>query len=150
MNVTLTLMTKDGAKRDFQLPSTVTVIGRRQDCDLCIPLMNVSRRHCEINQDEGQLKIRDLGSRNGTYLNGNKIDEISVNPGDHLSVGPLEFTIDYTLNHYNNDSSSIASAPDDVKKAEKQQISSQFLKEEGAYDKAAGSNDTEIMEGFSQ
>lgn len=93
MNVNLVLQTRDGIVKKFALPATLTVIGRRQDCDLCIPLMGVSRRHCQINQDEGNLKIRDLGSKNGTYINDEKIEEAQLNPGDSLRIGALKFTI---------------------------------------------------------
>ena len=61
MDVSLVLFKKDGSRKAFSLPSSVTVIGRRSDCDLYIPLMPISRRHCQLNHDEGVLKIRDLG-----------------------------------------------------------------------------------------
>lgn len=137
MDVNLVLLTQDGKRKDFRLPSSVTVIGRRQDCDLCIPLMNVSRRHCEINQDEGKLKLRDLGSRNGTFVNGAKVQESELNDGDQIAIGPLEFKINVKL------------ASDNEASNEKK-ISADFLKKEGYYTKPASSNDTEVMEGFRQ
>ncbi len=93
MNVNLVLNKKNGTRKSFHLPSTVTVIGRRQECDLCIPLMVVSRRHCQVNMDEGRLRIRDLGSRNGTFLNGQRIEEAEIQPGDTMSIGPLNFML---------------------------------------------------------
>ena len=102
MDVNLVLFKKSGSRRDFRLPSNVTVIGRRQDCDLCIPLMVVSRKHCEINKVKGRLTIRDLGSSNGTYINGKRItEEAEVKPGDYLQIGPLAFglQIDGTPEH---------------------------------------------------
>jgi len=91
MDVSLILFKKDGSRKAFSLPSSVTVIGRRSDCDLYIPLMPISRRHCQLNHDKGVLKIRDLGSRNGTYLNGKRISEAVVQAGDYIKVGPLKF-----------------------------------------------------------
>jgi len=91
MNVNLVLLKRNGTRKSFPLPSTVTVIGRRQDCDLCIPLMLVSRKHCEINQDQHVLKLRDLGSRNGTYINGKRVDEVDIKPGDYIQIGPVTF-----------------------------------------------------------
>lgn len=91
MDVSLVLFKKDGSRKAFSLPSSVTVIGRRSDCDLYIPLMPISRRHCQLNHDKGVLKIRDLGSRNGTYLNGKRISEAVVQAGDYIKVGPLKF-----------------------------------------------------------
>ena len=93
MDVNLVLFRKDGTTRSFRLPSTVTVIGRRQESDLCIPLMVVSRRHCELNVETGHLKIRDLGSRNGTYVNDQRVDQAEVGPGDKVQIGPVTFAV---------------------------------------------------------
>lgn len=91
MDVSLVLFKKNGSRKAFSLPSTVTIIGRRHNCDLCIPLKSISKRHCQLNQDGGVLKIRDLGSRNGTVLNGKRIDEATVQAGDAVRIGPLAF-----------------------------------------------------------
>ncbi len=92
MDVNLVLFKKSGRSKAFPLPSSVTVVGRRQDCDLCIPLQIVSRRHCEFNLDGGHLRLRDLDSRNGTYINGGRVtDQIDVKPGDKIQIGPLDF-----------------------------------------------------------
>lgn len=92
MDVNLVLCKKSGRSKAFPLPSTVTVVGRRQDCDLCIPLNIVSRRHCEFNLDEGSLSVRDLESRNGTFVNGEQIsDEKILKAGDRVQIGPLNF-----------------------------------------------------------
>jgi len=93
MDAALVLFKKDGSHKVFPLPSSITVIGRRGDCDLRIPLMAVSRRHCQLNQNEDTVKIRDLGSRNGTYLNDERIDEATVRAGDYLKIGPLVFML---------------------------------------------------------
>jgi pSer/pThr/pTyr-binding forkhead associated (FHA) protein len=54
--------------------------------------MSVSKRHCQLNCDQGALKIRDLGSRNGTYLNGERINgEAEIKAGDRVKIGPLTF-----------------------------------------------------------
>lgn len=91
MDVNLVLLKKNGLHKFFSLPSSVTVIGRRHSCDLCIPLMSVSRKHCQLNYDEGVLKVRDLGSRNGTYLNDKRIDEAVIQAGDSIRIKPLTF-----------------------------------------------------------
>lgn len=92
MDVNLVLLKKSGRSKAFSLPSSVTVVGRRQDCDLCIPLMIVSKRHCEFNLDGGHLRLRDLDSRNGTFLNGDRVtDQADINPGDKIQIGPLNF-----------------------------------------------------------
>lgn len=93
MDVNLILLRKDGSQKSLPLQSDVTVIGRRHNCDLRIRLMSVSRKHCQLNRDEGVLQIRDLGSRNGTYLNGKRIDEAVVQGGDSIKIGPLAFVL---------------------------------------------------------
>ena len=93
MNVTLILFKKNGSQKTFSLQSNITVIGRRQDCDLCIPLKSVSRRHCQLNANSDTLKIRDLESHNGTHLNGKRIEEATAKAGDYLKIGPLTFLI---------------------------------------------------------
>jgi pSer/pThr/pTyr-binding forkhead associated (FHA) protein len=93
MDVNLVLLKENGSRKVFPLPSSVTVIGRRHDCDLCIPHVSVSRRHCQLNRNGGILKIRDLGSRNGTILNGKRVDEAVVQRGDYIEVGPLKFVL---------------------------------------------------------
>ncbi len=93
MDVNLILFKKNGSQKVITLPSKVTVIGRRKDCDLRIPLMPVSRRHCQLILNNETLKIRDLGSRNGTFLNGQRIEEASAKAGDNITIGPLTFAV---------------------------------------------------------
>ena len=93
MDVNLVLLRKDGSTKNFAMPSTVTVIGRREDCDLCIPLMIVSRKHCQLNIEEDKLNVRDLGSRNGTFINGRQIEASAVSPGDRIKIGPVSFAV---------------------------------------------------------
>jgi len=93
MNVDLVLFKKDGTRKTFALQNNITVMGRRHDCDLCIPLKAVSRRHCQLYSNDDKLKIRDLGSRNGTYLNGKRVDDATVKAGDYLKIGPLTFLL---------------------------------------------------------
>ena len=93
MDVNLVLFKKDGSQKAFSLPSDNTIIGRRHDCDLCIPLMDVSKRHCQLSRNEEDVKIRDLKSRNGTFLNGKRINETMVQAGDYIRIGPLTFLL---------------------------------------------------------
>ncbi|MEN6307646.1 MAG: FHA domain-containing protein [Anaerohalosphaeraceae bacterium] len=93
MQVNLLLLKKDGSVKPFNLPSAVTTIGRRQDCDLCLPIPVASRKHCEINMDQGRLMVRDLSSKNGTFVNGQKIEEVRLKPGDQLRIGPVTFVV---------------------------------------------------------
>ena len=94
MKADLVLLNTDGAHKAFPLAGSAIVIGRRHDCDLRIPLPTVSRRHCQISQNGQALKIRDLGSKCGTFVNNKRLDvdgESSLKPGDYVRVGPLVF-----------------------------------------------------------
>jgi pSer/pThr/pTyr-binding forkhead associated (FHA) protein len=56
--------------------------------------MPVSRRHCQVTFNSESLKVRDLGSRNGTYLNNKRIDnETPIKAGDYITIGPLTFLL---------------------------------------------------------
>jgi pSer/pThr/pTyr-binding forkhead associated (FHA) protein len=93
MQVVLVMFKADGEKRSFSLPKAVTLIGRREDCDLRIPLGEVSRKHCRLVKDGQSLRLEDLGSSNGTYLNGQRVQESGVNPGDSIQVGAVSFIV---------------------------------------------------------
>ena len=93
MQVVLVMFRADGERRSFSLPRTVTVIGRREDCDLRIPLGDVSRKHCRFIADNDTLKLEDLGSSNGTFHNGVRIQEAMINAGDNVQVGPVMFVV---------------------------------------------------------
>jgi pSer/pThr/pTyr-binding forkhead associated (FHA) protein len=93
MHVNLVLFKKDGTHKLFPLSSNITVIGRRHDCDLRVPLTLVSRRHCKLSKNNQIINIRDLDSRNGTFLNGKRIKEADLNAGDYIGVGSLTFML---------------------------------------------------------
>ena len=93
MQVVLVMFLADGERRSFSLPRAVTIIGRREDCDLRIPLSEVSRKHCRFIIDGDSLRIEDMGSSNGTYYNGQRIQEAVLQPGDTVQVGPVLFTV---------------------------------------------------------
>jgi len=83
----------DGERRSFSIVRDMTVVGRREDCDLRIPLGEVSRKHCRIIKDGEALKLEDLGSSNGTYHNGQRCREATLGPGDTLQIGPVTFMV---------------------------------------------------------
>ena len=69
-------------------------IGRDEDCHLKPKSDLVSRHHCAIWVEDAYVAIRDLGSKNGTFVNGEQVHgEQELKDGDSLSVGQLEFTI---------------------------------------------------------
>jgi hypothetical protein len=66
-------------------------IGREAGNDLALSDMTVSRRHCVLTGKGGAFFIRDEGSANGTFVNGERITERSLSPGDRLQVGSVVF-----------------------------------------------------------
>ena len=93
MQAVLVMFRSDGERRSFSMARDMTVIGRREDCDLRIPLGEVSRKHCRIVRDGDSLKLEDLGSSNGTFLNGQRVQEAILSPGDTIQVGPVVFVL---------------------------------------------------------
>ena len=91
MQVVLVMFRADGERKSFSITRDVTVMGRREDCDFRIPLGDISRKHCRIIKEDNTLKIEDLGSSNGTYVNGKRIHESEVQPGDTIQIGPCVF-----------------------------------------------------------
>ncbi len=88
MSIELVLVTSDGEQRSFAV-SRARIIGREEDCDLRVPVAEVSREHCRVEpNDSGGLSVEDLGSSNGTYINGMQIEEAEMSPGDVMKVGP--------------------------------------------------------------
>lgn len=68
------------------------LVGRDDSCDLTCRSPAVSRRHCLVERQGDRVTVRDLGSRNGTFLNGKRVQgECQVQSGDCLRVGRLEF-----------------------------------------------------------
>ncbi|MCH8823191.1 MAG: FHA domain-containing protein [Planctomycetes bacterium] len=64
------------------------IIGRDETCDVCIKSQSVSREHCCIERDGHDLVLRDLGSTGGTFLDGEKINQIRLRTGMSIHVGP--------------------------------------------------------------
>jgi pSer/pThr/pTyr-binding forkhead associated (FHA) protein len=91
MQVVLVMFRADGERKSFSITRDVTVIGRREDCDFRIPLGDISRKHCRLIKEDSVLKIEDLGSSNGTYINGKRIHEAELQAGDTVQIGPVVF-----------------------------------------------------------
>lgn len=93
MQAVLVMFRNDGERRSFSISREVMVIGRRQDCDLMIPLGEISRKHCRIIREDDTLRLEDLGSSNGTFHNGRRIQETTLEAGDTVQVGPVSFVV---------------------------------------------------------
>jgi predicted component of type VI protein secretion system len=92
----LKLIVLAGAKEGLEIPlkKDKFLIGRAKECSLRAGSEAISRRHCAIIRRETGWTVRDLGSRNGTLVNNEKITkEVPLKEGDELCVGPLKFRV---------------------------------------------------------
>lgn len=78
--------------KTFPVPAPV-VIGRAQECDISIPSDEISRRHAQVKPTSEGLAVEDLGSANGTYINGNRVQHGLLKPGDELRLDTIRFLL---------------------------------------------------------
>lgn len=93
MDAKLVMFRENGERREFSMRSERTLIGRKVDCDIRIPLTEVSRHHAELRVDSNGVVLADLGSANGTFVNNKRVQKTELSPGDHLIIGPVVFTV---------------------------------------------------------
>ena len=95
MEYQLVVIRGRSASTAVKLPDGVTTAGRQEDCRLRIKSSQVSRKHCQLFEKNGLLLVKDLGSSNGTFVNGKKINGQQVmEPGDELGIGPIVFRVE--------------------------------------------------------
>ncbi|NOY30784.1 MAG: FHA domain-containing protein [Planctomycetes bacterium] len=93
------------------------LIGRSSKCHLCAGSTAVSRKHCAISRDGTKVSIKDLGSRNGTLVNDEKIaGEVGLSSGDEITVGPLRFLLTITPGINNEKRPQVKSVADAVER----------------------------------
>jgi predicted component of type VI protein secretion system len=94
MNYVLQVVRGRSASTTLKLTDNVTSLGRHDDCVIRIKSAQVSRRHCELFEVGGQLMLRDLGSSNGTFVNGKRVTgELPLKHGDELTVGAVTLRV---------------------------------------------------------
>lgn len=77
---------------EHELTQRSVVLGRSKEADVQVPDANVSRRHAEIRQEGATYWLVDLGSTNGTELNGKRVQRAKLSDGDRIGVGSTELT----------------------------------------------------------
>jgi predicted component of type VI protein secretion system len=77
----------------IELTRDLTLVGRKEDCDLRLEHKSISKQHCVIVKTDGLLLLRDLGSTNGTRVNGQRVRRAALLPDDQLSVASLRFKV---------------------------------------------------------
>ena len=76
---------KAGAR--YGLEAAVTTIGRHGGADILLDDVTVSRHHVEVERTGDRYLVRDVGSLNGTYLNGRRIESCEIHDGDEVQIG---------------------------------------------------------------
>ncbi len=81
------------------LPGTLKTLGRAPRADFVVDAALVSRVHCRFTLDErNQLELEDLGSTNGTFVNGKKVAKAMLADGDKLAIGRVMFVVNSESN----------------------------------------------------
>jgi pSer/pThr/pTyr-binding forkhead associated (FHA) protein len=88
------LLLPSGASIDVNRPDML--VGRHTECDIRLPLPDVSRRHCRLQFVEGGWQVTDLNSLNGIQVNGEQVLQAPLEQGDQLRIGSFIFTVDLT------------------------------------------------------
>jgi predicted component of type VI protein secretion system len=77
----------------LEIVKDLTLVGRKEDCDLRISHKSVSKMHCVIVKTDGLLLVRDLGSTNGTRVNGQRVRRAALLPNDQLTIASCKFRV---------------------------------------------------------
>ncbi len=76
-----------GAGSRYLLDSDLSTVGRHPESDIFLDDITVSRRHVEFRRDGDSFRVHDIGSLNGTYLNGDRVDDAALTSGDEVRIG---------------------------------------------------------------
>ena len=87
----LTQMQGDRHGPRWELDRPITVLGRATECEIVLGDAAASRRHAQITHTAGEFRLKDLGSTNGTAVNGRTIGEHVLSPGDIIQIGQTTF-----------------------------------------------------------
>jgi pSer/pThr/pTyr-binding forkhead associated (FHA) protein len=85
---------RDGTHMEFELGDKPITIGRSPDADVILLDERVSRIHCGIRLWDGDFFLKDLKSRNGTFVNGQAVEVTKLEPGDTIRVGSTVFVFE--------------------------------------------------------
>jgi pSer/pThr/pTyr-binding forkhead associated (FHA) protein len=77
----------------IEIVKDMVLVGRREECDLNLDHKSVSKLHCVIVKTDGLLLVRDLGSTNGTRVNGQRVRRAALLPNDQLHIASVKFRV---------------------------------------------------------
>jgi len=85
-----------GGGDPIPLMKRTLLVGRRESCDIVLRFANVSAHHCQLSLVGGYWYVKDQGSRNGVKVNGGRVTEKRLDPGDELAVAKHKYEINYS------------------------------------------------------
>ena len=77
----------------IELTKDLTLVGRTEDCDVRLDHKSVSKMHCVLAKTDGLIFVRDLGSTNGTRVNGTRVRRAALLPNDLLAIAAFRYRV---------------------------------------------------------
>ncbi|HEY2031057.1 MAG TPA: FHA domain-containing protein [Myxococcales bacterium] len=84
----------NGQEKAYPMKAEVVIIGRSDRCDIAVKDGSMSGRHAEISTVDGEIRVKDLGSANGIWLNGERVEDVELFDGDVLRCGQTSIRVD--------------------------------------------------------
>src|SRR5438094_3836393 len=83
-----------GVEKAYPMRAITVTVGRSDQCDIAVKDSSMSGRHAEISKINGEIRVRDMGSANGIWLNGERVDDVELYDGDVLRCGQTSIRVD--------------------------------------------------------
>lgn len=77
----------------IEIAKDLVLVGRKEDCDVRVDHKSISKLHCVLVKTDGLLLLRDLGSTNGTRVNGQRVRRAALLPNDQIQIASLRYTV---------------------------------------------------------
>jgi len=84
----------NGVEKAYPMRAITVTIGRSDQCDIAVKDSSMSGKHAEISKINGEIRVKDLGSANGIWLNGERVDDVELFDGDVLRLGQTSIRVD--------------------------------------------------------
>jgi predicted component of type VI protein secretion system len=121
----------------IEIAKDLVLVGRKEDCDLRLDHKSISKLHCVIVKTDGLLLLRDLGSTNGTRVNGQRIRRAALLPNDQLQIASVRFSVQFGPDEP-------PAAPDDYTQQLDGRDLARLVERAGPHEPESDSSDAEI------
>jgi predicted component of type VI protein secretion system len=81
----------------IEITKDLVLVGRKEDCDVRLDHKSISKLHCVLVKTDGLLLLRDLGSTNGTRVNGQRVRRAALLPNDQIQIASLRYTVQLVI-----------------------------------------------------